>query len=197
MHDKDDLIPPHGGYRKLRSFQCAQTVYDATVLFCDRFVERRSRMRDQMIQAARSGVQNIAEGSMASATSKKTELKLTNVARASLEELLLDYEDFLRQRGLRIWNKNSPDALSVRNRHQSGVSDRSDRSDPYCFATTSAETSANTMLCLINQASFLLGRQIQTLEQAFLNEGGFTERLYRQRQAARKGLNKGRPGKYE
>ena len=195
MRDKDDLIPPHGGYRNLRSFQCAQTVYDATVIFCDRFVEKRSRMRDQMIQAARSGVQNIAEGSMASATSKKTELKLTSVARASLEELLLDYEDFLRQRGLRIWDKNSPDALSVRNRYQSDKSDRSDQSDPYRIATISAETAANTMVCLINQASFLLGRQLQNLEQAFLSEGGFTERLYRQRQAARNGLNKGGPGK--
>jgi len=201
MRDKDDLIPPHGGYRKLRSFQCAQTVYDATVIFCDRFVEKRSRMRDQMIQAARSGVQNIAEGSMASATSKKTELKLTSVARASLEELLLDYEDFLRQRGMRIWDKNSPDALSVRNRYQSGGSDQSDRSDgsdksvPYRVATVSAETAANTMVCLINQASFLLGRQLQNLEQAFLSEGGFTERLYRQRQAARNGLNKGGSGK--
>jgi four helix bundle suffix protein len=198
MRDKDDLIPPHGGYRKLRSFQCAQAVYDATVIFCDRFVEKRSRMRDQMIQAARSGVQNIAEGSMASATSKKTELKLTSVARASLEELLLDYEDFLRQRGMRIWDKNSPDALSVRNRYQSDKSDRSggsDQSDPYRVATVSAETAANTMVCLINQASFLLGRQLQNLEQAFLSEGGFTERLYRQRQAARNGLNKGGPGK--
>jgi len=198
MRDKDDLIPPHGGYRKLRSFQCAQTVYDATVIFCDRFVEKRSRMRDQMIQAARSGVQNIAEGSMASATSKKTELKLTSVARASLEELLLDYEDFLRQRGMRIWDKNSPDALSVRNRYQSDKSDRSDgsdQSDSYRVATVSAETAANTLVCLINQASFLLGRQLQNLEQAFLSEGGFTERLYRQRQAARNGLNKGGLGK--
>jgi four helix bundle suffix protein len=201
MRDKDDLIPPHGGYRKLRSFQCAQTVYDATVIFCDRFVEKRSRMRDQMIQAARSGVQNIAEGSMASATSKKTELKLTSVARASLEELLLDYEDFLRQRGMRIWAKNSPDALLVRNSYKSGGSDKSDMSDgsdtsdPYRVATVSAETAANTMVCLINQASFLLGRQLQNLEQAFLSEGGFTERLYRQRQAARNGLNKGGSGK--
>ena len=201
MRDKDDLIPPHGGYRKLRSFQCAQTVYDATVIFCDRFVEKRSRMRDQMIQAARSGVQNIAEGSMASATSKKTELKLTSVARASLEELLLDYEDFLRQRGMRIWDKNSPDALLVRNSYKSGGSDKSgrsdgsDTSDPYRVATVSAETAANTLVCLINQASFLLGRQLQNLEQAFLSEGGFTERLYRQRQAARNGLNKGGPGK--
>jgi len=113
MHGKGDLIQSHGGYRKLRSFQTAQQVYDATVVFCKRFVDPRSRTRDQMVQAARSGVQNIAEGSMASATSKKTELKLTGVARASLEELLLDYEDFLRQRGLRIWDKNSPEALAV------------------------------------------------------------------------------------
>src|SRR2546428_11010459 len=99
----EPLIPLHGGYRKLKSFQVAQLVYDVTVRFCDRYIEKRSRTHDQMVQAARSGVQNIAEGSQASGTSKKTELKLTNVARASLEELRLDYEDFLRQRGLPIW----------------------------------------------------------------------------------------------
>jgi len=102
------LIPKHGGYRKLKSFQVAQLVYDLTVRFCDRYLDRRSRTVDQMVQAARSGVQNIAEGSMASGTSKKTELKLTNVARASLEELLLDYEDFLRQRGLPQWPPDHP-----------------------------------------------------------------------------------------
>ena len=185
MRTEHDLIPPHGGYRKLRSFQCAQLVYDATVVFCDRFVDKRSRTHDQMVQAARSGVQNIAEGSMASATSKKTELKLTGVARASLEELLLDYEDFLRQRGLRIWDKNSPDALAVRKRYQSDRSDLSDRSDPYGVATATAEVAANTLICLINQASFLLGRQLQNLERQFLSEGGFTERLYRRRQRHR------------
>ncbi len=114
MEREKGLIPPHGGYRKLRSFQSAQLAYDLTVVFCDRFIDKRSRTHDQMVQAARSGVQNIAEGSMASATSKKTELKLTGVARASLEELLLDYEDFLRQRGLRLWDKNSPEALEAR-----------------------------------------------------------------------------------
>jgi four helix bundle suffix protein len=176
------LILPHGGYRRLRSFQCAQLVYDVTVVFCDRFIEERSRTHDQMVQAARSGVQNIAEGSMASATSKKTELKLTGVARASLEELLLDYEDFLRQRGLRIWAKDSPEALAVRGKYRS---DRSDMSDPYRIATASAEVAANTLICLINQASFLLRRQLQKLEQSFLDEGGFTERLYRERQARR------------
>src|ERR1043166_4246554 len=99
----EKLIPPHGGYRKLKSFQVAQLAYDVTVRFCDRYIEKRSRTHDQMVQAARSGVQNIAEGSQASGTSKKMELKLTNVARASLEELRLDYEDYLRQRGLAQW----------------------------------------------------------------------------------------------
>ena len=206
MPGEGTLIPPHGGYRKLRSFQCAQLVYDATVIFCDRFIEKRSRTHDQMVQAARSGVQNIAEGSMASATSKKTELKLTGVARASLEELLLDYEDFLRQRGLRIWAKDSPEALAVRGKYRSDKSDPSDRSgrsdmsdksrrsdrsdksdtsDSYGISTASPEVAANTLICLINQASFLLRRQLQKLEQSFLNEGGFTERLYRERQARR------------
>ena len=111
MQDQN-LIQPHGGFRKLRSFQTAQLVYDATVIFCDRFIDKRSRTHDQMVQAARSGVQNIAEGSLAAATSKKTELKLTSVARASLGELLLDYEDFLRQRNLRQWKKDDPKALA-------------------------------------------------------------------------------------
>ncbi|MBI4515417.1 MAG: four helix bundle protein, partial [Deltaproteobacteria bacterium] len=108
MAEREPLIPKHGGYRKLKSFQVAQLVYDVTVRFCDRYISRRSRTHDQMVQAARSGVQNIAEGSQASGTSKKTELKLTNVARASLEELRLDYEDFLRQRGLPQWPPDHP-----------------------------------------------------------------------------------------
>jgi four helix bundle protein len=98
--DPKRLIPLHGGYRKLKSFQLAQLVYDVTVRFCDRYIEKRSRTHDQIVQAARSGVQNIAEGSQASGTSKKMELKLTNVARASLEELRLDFEEYLRQREL-------------------------------------------------------------------------------------------------
>ena len=195
MADEGKLIPSHGGYRKLRSFQCAQLVYDATVIFCERFVEKRSRTHDQMIQAARSGVQNIAEGSMASATSKKTELKLTGVARASLEELLLDYEDFLRQRGLRLWAKDSPEALAVRGRFRSDPSDLSEKSDPsdpsdkfdpHRIRIASPEVAANTLICLINQASFLLRRQLLGLERQFLEEGGFTERLYRERQARRR-----------
>jgi four helix bundle suffix protein len=109
----EPLIPKHGGFRKLKSFQVAQLVYDVTVRFCDRYVEKRSRTHDQMVQAARSGVQNIAEGSQASGTSRKTELKLTNVARASLEELRLDYEDFLRQRGLLLWDPTDPRRRSL------------------------------------------------------------------------------------
>jgi len=179
------VIPPYGGYRKLRSFQVAELVYDGTVVFCDRFVDKRSRTHDQMVQAARSGRQNIAEGSMASATSKKTELKLTNVAKASLEELLLDYEDFLRQRGLRRWDKDSPEALAVRNRFRLERSDESDRSDPYGIISASPEMVANTLICLINQATYLLKRQLEKQEQNFLQEGGFTERLYQARQETR------------
>ncbi|MDX2111690.1 MAG: four helix bundle suffix domain-containing protein [Verrucomicrobiota bacterium] len=104
----DSLIPKHGGYRKLKSFQIAQLAYDITVRFCDRYIDKRSRTHDQMVQAARSGVQNIAEGSEASATSKKSEMKLTQVARASLEELRLDYEDFLRHRSLSQWATDDP-----------------------------------------------------------------------------------------
>ena len=112
--NQDKLIPAHGGYRQLKSFQHAELVYDATVKFCDRFIDKRSRTHDQMVQAARSGRQNIAEGSQASGTSRKFELKLVAVARASLEELLLDYEDFLRQRGLALWGKNHATAQVVR-----------------------------------------------------------------------------------
>ena len=203
MPNDDALIPRHGGYRNLRSFQTAQLVYDATVVFCNRFINKRSRTHDQMVQAARSGVQNIAEASMASGTSKKFELKLTGVARASLEELLLDYEDFLRQHNMHRWHKESPEALAVRWRYRSiksersdesdtsdqsdwsDRSDQSDRRDPYGIATATAIVAANTLICLINQASYLLRLQLKELEATFLSEGGFTERLYQKRQGRR------------
>jgi four helix bundle suffix protein len=121
MAEQEGLLPAHGGYRRLKSFQVAQLIYDATARFCDRFIDRRSRTHDQMVQAARSGVQNIAEGSVASGTSKKSELKLTNVARASLEELRLDYEDFLRQRGLPLWPPGHPALASFRSRRCSSM----------------------------------------------------------------------------
>jgi restriction system protein len=178
------LIPAHGGYRELKSFQHAEIVYDATVKFCDRFIEKRSRTHDQMVQAARSGRQNIAEGSQASGTSKKSELKLVGVARASLEELLLDYEDFLRQRGLVAWGKEHPMAQVVRrlayaqNRSYSTYSSYVESAPP--------EVAANAMLCLIHQTNYLLDQQLRQLEQAFLQEGGLTERLYRARSEHRR-----------
>ncbi len=170
-----DLISPHGGYLSLKSYQMTEIIYDATVRFCDRFIERRSRTHDQMVQAARSGKQNIAEGSMASGTSKKMELKLIGVARASLEELLLDYQDYLRQRGKPLWNKNDLYAIKVRQ-----LAYRSDRSySTYrTYFEGSAETAANTSICLIHQANYLLDQQLRQLERKFLEEGGFTERLY-------------------
>jgi restriction system protein len=177
MRRDEKLIQPHGGYRQLKSFQSAEIVYDATVKFCDRFIDRRSRTHDQMVQAARSGRQNIAEGSQASGTSKKTELKLVGVARASLEELLLDCEDFLRQRGLTIWNKNHPTAKLIRNRAYDR--DRSYKTYAAYIEESAAEVSANTLICLIHQTNFLLDRLLSQLEQSFVDEGGFTERLYR------------------
>ena len=185
-HDnsRPTLIGPHGGYRELKSYQNAEIVYDASVRFCDRFVDRRSRTHDQMVQAARSGKQNIAEGSMASGTSKKTELKLVGVARASLEELLLDYQDFLRQRGLSVWAKNHPAAQAIRK--LAYASNRSYTTyRPYVEEKT-PEVAANTLICLINQTNYLLDQQLRQLEQQFLEEGGFTERLYRVRSQVRK-----------
>jgi restriction system protein len=173
------LVPAHGGYRKLQSFQLAELVYDATVKFCDRFIDRRSRTHDQMVQAARSGRQNIAEGSQASGTSKKTELKLVGVARASLEELLLDYEDFLRQRGLTLWGKDHPQAKMVR-----GLAYKTDRTyETYRTYIEQAppEVIANTLICLIHQTNYLLDQQRRQLEEVFQAEGGFSERLYRAR----------------
>jgi restriction system protein len=174
-----NLIPSHGGYRELKSFQQAELVYDATVKFCDKFIDRRSRTHDQMVQAARSGRQNIAEGSQASGTSKKTELKLVGVARASLEELLLDYEDFLRQRGLALWGKNHPTANLVR--RLTYEKNRSYMTYRTYIEASSPEVAANTVICLIHQTNYLLDQQLRQLAKAFLDEGGFTERLYRER----------------
>jgi len=181
--DQPELIPPHGGYRDLKSYQMSEIVHDGTVVFCDRFIDRRSRTHDQMVQAARSGKQNIAEGSMASGTSKKTELKLIGVARASLEELLVDFQDFLRQHGLPLWGKDHPQAREVR-----ALCYRSNRSygtyKPY-LEDAQAEVAANTMICVIHQTNYLLDQQLRALEKEFLEEGGFTERLYRARSQKR------------
>jgi restriction system protein len=177
------INPPHGGYRDLQSYKMSEIVYDGTVVFCDRFIDRRSRTHDQMVQAARSGKQNIAEGCMASGTSKKTELKLVGVARASLEELLVDFQDYLRQHKLSLWGKGHPKARQVR-----GLCYRKNRS--YTTYRTyieesSPEIAANTLICLIHQTNYLLDQQLRALEKEFLKEGGFTERLYRTRSQMR------------
>ena len=179
------LIPPHGGYRELQSYKMAEIVYDATARFCDRFIDRRSRTHDQMVQAARSGKQNIAEGSMASGTSKKTELKLVGVARASLEELLLDFQDYLRQRGLPTWGKDHPEAQKVRK--LAYAKDRSYMTYKTYLEASPPEVAANTMVCLIHQTNYLLDQQLRALEKEFLKEGGFTEKLYRVRSQFRNG----------
>jgi len=265
-----DLIPKHGGYRNLKSFQVSQLVYDVTVRFVESYIDRFSRTKDQMVQAARSGVQNIAEGSQASATSKKTELKLTQVARASLEELKLDYEDFLRQRGLPMLEPRHPALVRFKERKcrtleevkawvvdergkntdrhghtdgqgptrtntdtrtgmdgevsRTGVAGRDaktvvgisrrgegpsfvnprgrgagNNNQPSvtvsespcpsvcpCSSLSSACLAANTALSLLNLACYLLDRQVERLATDFENEGGFTERLYRVRNAKRR-----------
>jgi four helix bundle suffix protein len=199
MAADEALIPKHGGYRKLKSFQVAQLAFDLTVRFCDRYIDRRSRTRDQMVQAARSGVQNIAEGSQASGTSKKFELKLTSVARASLEELKLDYEDFLRQRGLPLWERDDPRrqalidrrcttvdevAQWIREEHDRGRGGPGGSSGQKSSATY-PELAANAALVLLAVACSLLDRQLAAQASAFETEGGFTERLYRIRSASR------------
>ncbi len=202
----EPLIPKHGGYRSLRSFQLAELVYDVTVRFCDRYIGPRSRTHDQMVQAARSGVQNIAEGSQVSGTSKKMELKLTSVARASLEELRRDYEDFLRQRDLEVWPAGDPrrDELIarrpktaddvdawVRGSCRSRRSGRSRQGGPSTGSTSSisrsiAGAAANAALTLVVVACSLLDRQLTAQAAAFEQEGGFSERLYRVRSEKRR-----------
>ncbi|HPN84370.1 MAG TPA: four helix bundle suffix domain-containing protein [Victivallales bacterium] len=200
---KENLVIKHGGYRKLKSFQVAQLIYDVTVRFCDKYIDRKSRTHDQMVQAARSGVQNIAEGSQASGTSKKTELKLTNVARASLEELKLDYEDFLRQKALPLWDRKDPRRQAVVDRrcstadevaqccreiHDGGQSGRSGQPNQSIQSNSPSypEIAANAVLVLLSVACSLLDRQIASLAESFENEGGFTERLYRIRSEKRR-----------
>lgn len=177
------FIPPHGGYGKLLAYKKSEIIYDATVRFCNRFIDRRSRTHDQMVQAARSGNKNIAEGSQISGTSKESELKLTNVARASLEELLGDYRDYLRQRGHAQWDKNSRAALFVR---KLGARNNESYEDYRTFIETRpAEVVANVLICLIHQANYLLDQQIRKLEQEFLQQGGLRERMTRARLVAR------------
>jgi four helix bundle suffix protein len=169
------FIPPHGGYRSLASYRKSEIVYDATVYFCNRFLHPRDRTVDQMVQAARSGKQNIIEGSQASGTSKEMEIKLTNVARASLEELLEDYRDFLRSKGLKEWPLEHAYVHRLRelNRQPNATygtfKKGIEHADP--------EICANVILGLVRVTNYLLDRQIRSLEQAFIREGGLRERM--------------------
>ncbi len=187
---KEGFIPRHGGYRGLLSYQKAVIVYDATVYFCNRYIDKRSRTHDQMVQAARSGKQNIVEGSLAAGTSKSTEIKLTNVARASLEELLEDYRDFLRTRGLQEWPKDHPYARHLRALNTT-------RDATYEVFRKGIEhpdpaIAANVIIGLIKVTSRLLKGQLKQLEQAFLKEGGCRERMTRARLSARNNPQRGR-----
>ena len=191
-------IRPSGGYRNTCSFQMATMIYDATVWFCEKFMNPRSRTVDQMVQAARSGRQNIAEGSRAAATSSQTELRLVNVARASQEELLLDYEDFLRHRHLAQWSPDSAEAIAVRNVPKNFKNGRTDgtlltdltdqeRWSLYAPWLEHADPAvrANALICLIHQANYLMDQQIAALETQFVDDGGYSEQLAARRMKKR------------
>lgn len=184
MSDGARLIPPKGNYRELLSYRKAEIVYDVTFKFCNRFLVRGDRTVDQMIQAARSGKQNILEGSKASRTSSEVEIKLTNTARASLEELLDDYHDFLRARKFALWAKNSREAQFVR-RLGANPDVTYAQYQEFC-ETRPAEIVANIAICLIHQTNYLLDQQIRRLERDFVNDGGFRERMTRARSQQRR-----------
>ena len=183
----NNLIPPHGGYKNLEAYKMAVIIYDATLAFCNQYMTYKTnksyRTYDQMVQAARSGKQNIAEASLASATSKKTELKLIGVSRASFQELLEDFEDFLRQKGLHLWRKDSTEAQTVR--RLAYKTDKTYATYKTYIESKNPEIAANTLICLIHQASFLLDQLLRRLEKDFLEKGGFTERLYQKRKEKR------------
>lgn len=188
MTSHGPLIPKHGGYRRLKSYQVAELLYDVTVRFCDRYLDIKSRTHDQMVQAARSGVQNITEGSQASGTSKKIELKLTGIARASLEELRKDYEAFLRHRRLKLWERTDSrreELIARRCATADQVAEWVEVTRRGSPNTSYPEVAANGALLLVNVACGLLDRQIAAQARAFEKEGGFTERMYRIRKEHR------------
>ena len=174
--EQERLIPRRGNYQKLLSYQKTEVIYEMTYYFCERFLLRGDRTIDQMVQAARSGKQNIIEGCAASATSQKTEIKLVNVAKASLQELLEDYRDYLRTRGLKQWEEQSVEWQAMR---ELGKKHNDAEFFMSLCSTRSDEVIANMVIVLIYQADYLLFRQLERLEKDFLAEGGFTERMYR------------------
>lgn len=177
----EPIILPHGGYQKLESYQNSVIIFDATSDFCARFLKKGDRTVDQMIQAARSGKQNIVEGCEASGISTETEIKLLGVARASLEELLEDYRDHLRTHALPLWKKDDKRVLTIR--RLAKLKDRSYRTYKSYFedAGNSAEVFCNALISLIHQTNYLLDRQIKSLEQSFTQKGGLRERMHRSR----------------
>jgi four helix bundle suffix protein len=181
--ESEGFIPPHGGYAGLAAYQKALIVFQGTRQFCTRFLDKRDRTVDQMVQGARSGKQNIVEASKISGISKEAELKLTGVARASLQELLENYEDFLRDRKPRLWDKNSREALFVRKLARK--EDVSYETYGTYVETRPPEVVANILICLTHQASYLLDWLIKRLERDFLKEGGLRERMMPARLARR------------
>ena len=173
------FIPPHGGYKNLITYQKSEIIYDGTIYFTKRFFQKYDRTIDQMVQAARSGKQNIVEASMASGTSKEMEIKLTNVARASLEELKIDYQDFLRTNKLSTWDKEHK--LTKRFREINKTPNANYATYQKAFEHEQPEICANSIICLINIVSYLLAQQIKALEIAFINEGGLRERMTKAR----------------
>ena len=178
-NNPEGFIPVHGGYRNLITYQKSEIIYDGTVYFTERFFKKYDRTIDQMVQAARSGKQNIAEASMASATSKETEIKLTNVARASLEELLIDYEDYLRTKKLKKWERDNK--LSVRFSELNKTPNANYNTFKKAIENEDPEICANVMICLIKITTYLLSQQMKSLEKAFINEGGLRERMTKAR----------------
>lgn len=172
------FLPKANGYRILRVYKMAEAICDLTVIFVKRFVSAQSRTRDQMEQAARSGKQNIAEGSAASATSKETEIKLSNVAKASLEELLLDYEDYLRQHNLPLWQKDNPRVQKMRSYLQT---EQFRQAPTQYTAEYTAEEFCNLCITLINQTTYMLRRLIERQQKQFLEQGGIKELMYKAR----------------
>lgn len=178
-----EIIKTTGDYKRLLSYQKADVIYRMTFFFCRTFLEKGDRTVDQMIQAARSGKQNIIEGCAASATSAKTEIKLLNVAKASLKELLEDYEDYLKTRGHRQWQQGSREFEAMR---RLGATNNNAEDYMEIVATRPPDTIANMAIILLNQADYLLFRQLKRLEADFINEGGFSERMAAARRAKRK-----------
>jgi len=184
QYNPDGFIPKHGGYERLITYQKAEIIFDGTKFFTNKYFQRYDRTIDQMVQAARSGKQNIVEASMASGTSKETEIKLTNVARASLEELLIDYKDFLRNNKLTYWDKGHPYYTELTKKHKTPHANYETYRKG--IESPNPEVSVNIMISLIQVTSYLLAQQIKTLEQEFMKEGGLRERMSQARMNVRK-----------